>query len=55
MTNQASVEMLCSRAKVELVFLLAHQRHPKTGSGVDWSLLPDAGTGSLARERVRSI
>jgi hypothetical protein len=49
MTNQASVEMLCSRAKVELVFLLAHQRHPKTRQRRDWSLLR-----TLVREALAS-
>ena len=38
MDNPAA-DTLCKRAMVELVFLLAHQRHPKSRERHDWSLL----------------
>jgi hypothetical protein len=53
MTNEApeaSLEMLCSRAKVELVFLLAHQRNPKTRQRREWSLLRTLIREALASE-----
>jgi hypothetical protein len=38
-------ETICKRALVELVFMLAHQRQPKTRARRDWTLLR-----SLVRE-----
>jgi len=49
MTSQPISDMLCSRAKVELVFLLAHQRKPKGHTRRDWTLLR-----SLIREAFAS-
>jgi hypothetical protein len=37
--DDAAAETLCRRAMIELVFLLAHQRQPKTRERRDWSLL----------------
>jgi hypothetical protein len=34
-----STDTICKRALVELVFLLAHQRQPRTRERRDWSLL----------------
>jgi hypothetical protein len=42
-------DMLCNRAKVELVFLLAHQRRPKSRTRRDWTLLR-----TLIREALAS-
>jgi hypothetical protein len=43
--DDAAADTLCRRAMVELVFLLAHQRQPKSRYRRDWSLLR-----SLVRE-----
>ncbi len=43
--DDTAVDTLCKRAMVELVFLLAHQRHPRVRQRRDWSLLR-----SLVRE-----
>jgi hypothetical protein len=37
--DDAKADTICKRAFVELVFLLAHQRHPKTHERREWSLL----------------
>ena len=37
--DDATAETICKRAMVELVFLLAHQRHPRGRERRDWSLL----------------
>ncbi len=49
MTSQPLADMLCSRAKIELVFLLAHQRRPRGHTRRDWTLLR-----SLIREAFAS-
>jgi hypothetical protein len=46
--DDAAAETLCKRALVELVFLLAHQRHPKTRQRRDWSLLRSLVRDGLA-------
>ena len=46
--DDAAAETLCKRAMVELVFLLRHQRQPKTRERRDWSLLR-----SLVRDGAR--
>ena len=43
--NDDKAETICKRALVELVFMLAHQRQPKTRARRDWTLLR-----SLVRE-----
>jgi hypothetical protein len=43
--DDAKAETLCQRAMVELIFMLAHQRQPRTRERRDWSLLR-----SLVRE-----
>lgn len=45
--DDAAAETICKRAMVELVFLLAHQRHPRSRERRDWSLLR-----SLIREAI---
>lgn len=45
--DDAAAETICKRAMVELVFLLAHQRHPRGRERRDWSLLR-----SLIREAI---
>jgi hypothetical protein len=47
--DDAAADILCKRAMVELVFLLAHQRQPRTRQRRDWSLLR-----SLVREALAS-
>jgi hypothetical protein len=37
--DDAAAETICKRAMVELVFLLAHQRQPKSRTRRDWTLL----------------
>jgi hypothetical protein len=37
--DDSADETICQRAMVELVFLLAHQRQPRTKERRDWSLL----------------
>jgi hypothetical protein len=37
--DNAAAEILCRRAMMELVFLVRHQRQPKTRERRDWSLL----------------
>jgi len=37
--DDAAAETICKRAMVELVFLLAHQRQPKSRERRDWTLL----------------
>jgi hypothetical protein len=49
MTSQQPADLLCNRARVELVFLLAHQRKPKSPTRRDWALLR-----SLIREALAS-
>ncbi|HEY7634833.1 MAG TPA: hypothetical protein VH763_04780 [Gemmatimonadales bacterium] len=49
MTDQSPGDLLCHRARVELVFLLAHQRKPKGHTRRDWTLLR-----SLIREALAS-
>jgi hypothetical protein len=45
--DDAAAETICKRAMIELVFLLAHQRHPRGRERRDWSLLR-----SLVREAM---
>jgi hypothetical protein len=45
--DETAVETICQRAMVELLFLLAHQRHPRVRQRRDWSLLR-----SLVREAL---
>ena len=47
--DNAQAETICKRALVELVFMLAHQRNPKTRARRDWTLLR-----SLVREGLAS-
>lgn len=47
--DDAAAETICKRAMVELVFLLAHQRNPRTRQRRDWALLR-----SLIREALIS-
>jgi hypothetical protein len=37
--DDPAADTLCKRVMVELVFLLAHQRHPNSRERRDWSLL----------------
>ncbi len=46
--DDAAADTLCKRAMVELVFLLAHQRQPKTRERRDWSLLRSLVRDALA-------
>jgi hypothetical protein len=46
--DDAAAETLCRRAMVELIFLLAHQRSPKTRQRRDWSLLRSLMRDGLA-------
>ena len=46
--DDAVADTLCKRAMVELVFLLAHQRHPKSRERRDWSLLRSLVRDGLA-------
>ena len=46
--DDAAAETLCRRAMVELIFLLAHQRSPKTRQRRDWSLLRSLVRDGLA-------
>ncbi|HUR95341.1 MAG TPA: hypothetical protein VMY76_12200 [Gemmatimonadales bacterium] len=48
MDDQAA-DIICKRAMVELVFLLAHQRQPKTRERRDWTLLR-----SLVRDALKT-
>jgi hypothetical protein len=45
--DDAAADTICKRALVELVFLIRHQRQPKTRERRDWSLLR-----SLVREAL---
>ena len=45
--DNTAAETICKRAMVELVFLLRHQRQPKTRERRDWTLLR-----SLVREAL---
>ena len=46
--DNAAADTLCKRAMVELVFLLAHQRHPRSRERRDWSLLRSLVRDGLA-------
>jgi hypothetical protein len=55
--DDAAAETICKRAMMELVFLLAHQRQPKTRERRDWSLLRslvrDALAGGLRLDQLQ--
>ena len=47
--DDAAADTICKRARVELVFLLAHQRNPRSKQRRDWALLR-----SLVRDALSS-
>jgi hypothetical protein len=47
--DDAAADTICKRAMVELVFLLAHQRNPRSRQRRDWALLR-----SLVRDALSS-
>lgn len=46
--DDAAAETICKRAMVELIFLLAHQRHPRDRERRDWALLRSLIQDALA-------
>ena len=48
--DDAAAETICKRAMVELVFLLAHQRHPRGRERRDWSLLRTLVSEAIATD-----